>query len=119
MKYIKQFGIILLITTLGDVIKYFINLPIPGSIYGLVLMLIALLTKIVKIDDVKDTGLFLIEIMPLMFIPVAANLINMWGKLQAIIIPLIIILPLTTIIVMVFTGKITDYIIYNSEDKIK
>lgn len=117
MKYIKQFGLILLITTIGDIIKHYINLPIPGSIYGLLLMLIALLTKIVKIADVKDTGSFLIEIMPLMFIPVAANLINLWSKIESIFLSLLLIIPLTTVIVMVFTGKITDFIIFRKEKK--
>lgn len=69
MKYLRQFGIILAVTCAGEIMKYFIPLPIPGSIYGLILMFVLLLTKVIKVEHVKETGEFLIEIMPLMFIP--------------------------------------------------
>ena len=38
MKYLRQFGIILAVTCAGEIMKYFIPLPIPGSIYGLILI---------------------------------------------------------------------------------
>ena len=38
MKYMRQFGIILGVTCAGELMKYFIPLPIPGSIYGLSLI---------------------------------------------------------------------------------
>ena len=56
--------------------KYFIPLAIPGSIYGLILMFVLLLTRAIKVEHVKETGEFLIEIMPLMFIPAGAGLIT-------------------------------------------
>ena len=73
MKYLRQFGIILAVTCVGEIMKYFIPLPIPGSIYGLILMFVLLLTKVIKVEHVKETGEFLIEIMPLMFIPAGAD----------------------------------------------
>ena len=69
MKFIKQFSIILLITFLGELLHILIPLPIPASVYGLVLMLIALRSGLVKVEHVKETAVFLIEIMPVMFIP--------------------------------------------------
>ena len=41
MRYLKQFTIILTISLLGEVLHYFIPLPVPASIYGLLLMLAA------------------------------------------------------------------------------
>ena len=76
MKYLRQFGIILAVTCVGEIMKYFIPLPIPGSIYGLILMFVLLLTKVIKVEHVKETGEFLIEIMPLMFIPAGVGLIS-------------------------------------------
>ena len=78
MKFIKQFGIILAISFIGEIMNYLIPLPVPASIYGLVLMLLCLHFGIVHIDSVKDSGKFLIEIMPLMFIPAAVGLIESW-----------------------------------------
>jgi holin-like protein len=111
MKYIKQLVIILIMTFLGEVLHRFIPLPIPASIYGLLLMLISLKTKIVKLDQVKSTSGFLLEIMPIMFIPAAVGLINVWGDILHIVLPIIIISILTTILVMVATGKMTDFIL--------
>lgn len=68
MKYLKQFLIILAISFIGEILKYIVPLPIPASIYGMVIMFICLQTKILKLDDVKSVGKFLIEIMPVMFI---------------------------------------------------
>ena len=72
MKYVKQFAMILLVSFAGELLNYLLPLPVPASIYGLVLMLVCLLTGIIKLDAVRDTACFLIEIMPLMFIPAAA-----------------------------------------------
>lgn len=111
MHFIRQLGIILAITFIGELLKDSIPLPIPASIYGLTLMLLALKTKIVPLEEVKQVGNFLIEIMPLMFIPAAVGLLVSWDILKDIWIPVILITILTTIIVMVVTGKVTQRII--------
>ena len=108
MKYMRQFGIILGVTCVGEIIKYFVHLPIPGSIYGLALMLVLLTTKVIKIEQVKEVGEFLIEIMPLMFIPAAVGLLTSWKQLQSILVPVVIITVVTTFVVMIVTGKVTD-----------
>ena len=64
MKYIRQFVIILFISFIGEALKYVLPLPIPASIYGLVLMFVLLETKVLKVEAVQDAGKFLIEIMP-------------------------------------------------------
>ena len=63
MKYLKQFGMILFISFLGEILRAVIPLPIPASIYGLVLMLAALMTHLLPLEAVQDSGKFLIEIM--------------------------------------------------------
>lgn len=108
MKYIKQFGIILAISFIGEVCNQCISLPIPASIYGLVILFVGLMAGIIRLEDVKETGRFLIEIMPLMFIPAAVGLLESWGILQPIWAPIICITLLTTIIVMAITGRITQ-----------
>ena len=75
MKYIRQFVIILFISFIGEALKYVLPLPIPASIYGLVLMFVLLETKVLKVEAVQDAGKFLIEIMPMMFIPAVSGLL--------------------------------------------
>ena len=107
MKHIRQFLIILLFTCIGEVLHTFIPLPIPASIYGLVLLFIALNLGIFKVDEVHDTADFLIEIMPVMFIPAAVGLIESMASLQPILIQSILIMMVSTIIVMAVTGKVS------------
>lgn len=111
MKYMRQFGIILAVTCVGEILKYLIPLPIPASIYGIILMLILLMSGIVKEESVKDAAGFLIEIMPLMFIPAAVGLITSWNQLKGILIPVSFITVISTIAVMVVSGKVTEYVL--------
>lgn len=110
MKFLRQFMIILLLSFLGEVLKMFIPLPIPASVYGLVLMLLCLVTGILKTSQVKEAAFFLIEIMPVMFIPAAAGLIDSWKVLQLLLLPILVITVVITIFVMVVTGKIAQMI---------
>ena len=74
MKYVRQFWIILLISAMGEGLHVLIPLPVPASVYGLVIMLSALGTHIIKLEQVKEAAEFLIEIMPVMFIPAGVGL---------------------------------------------
>lgn len=110
MKFLRQFMIILLLSFLGEVLKMFIPLPIPASVYGLVLMLVCLMTGVLKTSQVKDAAFFLIEIMPVMFIPTAAGLIDSWKVLQPLLLPILVITVVITVFVMVITGKVAQMI---------
>ena len=110
MKFLRQFMITLLLSFLGEVLKMFIPLPIPASVYGLVLMLLCLVTGILKTSQVKEAAFFMIEIMPVMFIPAAAGLIDSWKVLQPLLLPILVITVVITIFVMVVTGKIAQMI---------
>lgn len=111
MKYLKQFFIILLISFLGEVLKQWIPLPIPASIYGMILLFAALEFKVIKVSDVKETSAFLIEIMPVMFIPPGVGLLESWGVLKPIWVEVIIITIVSTVIVMAVSGVVTQAII--------
>lgn len=117
MKYLRQFGIILGVTCAGEIMKYFIPLSIPGSIYGLILMFLLLLMRVIKVEHVKETGEFLIEIMPLMFIPAGVGLVTSWNQLQSFLVPLLVITVVSTFVVMIVTGKVTDFLISRKGEK--
>ena len=56
MKYIRQFLWILLFSFAGELLKFVIPLPVPASIYGLLLLLLALVTGILRLESVKETS---------------------------------------------------------------
>ncbi len=107
MKYVKEFGIILIVSLVGELLNYFLPLPVPASIYGLVLMFLCL----IKLSDVHDTACFLIEIMPIMFIPPAVGLMASWDVIQANLVAYLIIAAVTTIVVMAVSGLVTQAVL--------
>ena len=88
-----------------------IPLPVPASVYGLVLLLAALLTGVIKLDQVEGAADFLIEIMPVMFIPAGVGLLTAWSVLKPVCVPIILITVITTVVVMIVTGRVTQAVI--------
>lgn len=117
MEYVKQFFIIAAISFLGEALNHFIPLPIPGSIYGLVIMLILLLTGIIKLKDVKTVSDFLIKIMPIMFIAPSVGLMTSANEIKAFLIPYIVIILVSTVITMGITGITAEFIIKRNNKK--
>ena len=111
MKFIRQFLIILAVTFIGEIFHAVIPLPVPASIYGMLLMLAGLTTKVIPLDMVKEAGGFLIEIMPLMFIPPAAGLLISWAQLREVFVPVAVITVVTTVLVMAVTGRVTQFVL--------
>lgn len=82
----------------GRNIKRVDSFPIPGSVYGLVILLICLMTGILKVSDIRETAAFLIEIMPVMFVPAAVGLLDSSAQLAPVFIPVIVIVVCSTIL---------------------
>lgn len=117
MKYLRQFLIILVISFIGEILKYFLPLPIPASIYGMMILFIGLLTGIIPLEAVKDVGKFLIEIMPVMFIPAGVGLMSSWVNLKPVLLPVSIITVVSVVTVMIATGRTSQWIIRRGKKK--
>ncbi len=83
-------------------------LPVPASVYGLVLLLLALNFKLVKLEQVKEVGLFLTGIFPLLFVPAAAGVMELWAEMGDMLLPILIAIIPVTVLVMVSAGKTTQ-----------
>lgn len=110
MRYLKQFLIILAVSFLGEVLHALLPLPVPASIYGLVLMLIFLCTKVIPLRAVEETARFLVQIMPVMFVPAAVGLMTVWPQLKAGLVPIAVIMVVSTVLVMAAAGRVTQWV---------
>lgn len=108
MKYVFQFARIMGFCLAGELLHGLLPLPIPAGIYGLVLLAAALLTGIVKIEQVKQTGDFLSSLFPLLFIPTVAGVMEEWDLISTNLIPILIALVPVTWAVMAAAGKVTQ-----------
>ena len=102
---------------MGEALHVLIPLPVPASVYGLVIMLIALGTHIIKLEQVKEAAEFLIEIMPVMFIPAGAGLIDAWDALRPICVQIVVIMVVSTIVVMIVSGHVTQFVMRRGKKK--
>ena len=111
LNYLKQFLIILTVCFIGEILHAMIPLPIPASIYGLVLMLICLIAKIIPEEKVSAVSDFLIGIMPVMFIPSAVGLMGYWEAIKPILLAVVVITVAMNVLVFAVSGRVTQAVI--------
>ena len=117
MKYVIQFLIIAAFAFIGELLHWFIPLPIPASIYGIVLLFIALELKWVKVSDIREVSSFLIAVMPIVFIPAAAGLMESWGAVKSSVWEYALITIVSTFVVMGVSGAVTQFVIWRGKKK--
>lgn len=116
MKYIPQVLYILLFSLLGELLQAVIPLPIPAAIYGLVLLLIALCTGILKEEKIADASSFLISVMPVLFVAPAVKILQFWGLIAPNLGAIIIITVVSTMAVFAVSGLVTRWFQRRKED---
>ena len=117
MKHLTQIVLIAAVSLLGELLHFLIPLPIPGSIYGLIIMFLLLLTGVIRVAQVKDVGDWLLTLMPIMFIGPTVGLIVTFDSYKDFLIPLGIVATVTTIIVMAVSGTVAQRLIVHTEKK--
>ena len=108
MKYLKQITVILGISFISECMHAFIPLAVPANIYGIVILFLCLETGLIRAESVRETGKYLIRIMPVMFIPAAVGLMDAWPVLKPVLLPVAAIMCITTVVVMAVTGRVTQ-----------
>lgn len=118
MKYIFQFARITAFCLAGEVLAAVLPLPIPASVYGLLLLLAAALKfGVLKLDQVRETGLFLTGIFPLLFVPAAAGVMELGSQLMNLLLPAVLAIVPITALVMAVTGMVAQKCAGGKEDK--
>lgn len=110
MEYLTQFLIILGFTLAGEFLQWLISLPIPASVYGLVLLFVALCLKIVKVQQVKKTGGFLSSLLPMLFVATTVGIAEQWDLIGPRIVPILLLLITSTVLTFAISGLVTQWI---------
>ena len=113
MKYLSQFCIIMGFTFVGEALHRFLPLPIPASVYSLVLLFLALCTGIVKLEQVKEVGSFLTSILPILFVAPAVGIVKYWDLISGNLPPILVLILITTVV----TFGISGYLVQRLSDK--
>ena len=105
MKYLTQFVIIMGFTLLGEALQRLIPLPIPASVYGLLLLFAALCLKLVKLEQVKETAGFLTSILPILFVSPAVGIVEDWALIREDLLAILILLVASTVLTFGIAGR--------------
>lgn len=117
MKYLIQFAIIGGITFLGEVLNLILPFSVPASVYGLVLLFLALVSGLIKLEQVEETADFFVNIMPVLFIAPAVSMMDVLPGLKGSIVAILAITLVTTVLVMAVTGLVSQAIIRHGKKK--
>ena len=117
MKYVFQFCRIMVVCFLSEVLANLLPFPIPASVYGLVLMLIALKTGVYRLEQVRETGMFFVGILTIFFVPAAVGVMEQWDALENMLWPCVIATLFVTSLVMVVSGKFTQWVHHVAEKR--
>ena len=120
MKRVKRlmisFAILFVISLIGEILHAYIPLPVPASVYGVLLLFLLLVGKVIPLEWVESGADLLIFIMPLLFVPSVVKLVTLKSLIIENLIPLLVIIVISSIVVMVVTGKVSQWIIERKDD---
>ena len=111
MKYVKQFAIIALMTFLGECLNRLLPLPVPASIYGMVLLFLSLQTGVLKLSQIEETADLLLGVMPIFFISPTVSLMSSIGGIKDSLVGVFVICIVSTMVIMAVVGLVSQAII--------
>ena len=117
MKYLSQFLIIMGFTLLGEALQRLIPLPVPASVYGIVLLFLALSVGLVKVEQVKEAGGFLTSILPVLFVSPAVGILENWDMVKGSLVPMLLLVIASTILTFGIAGKVTQLFLKKEDGK--
>ena len=98
-------------TLAGEALQRLIPLPIPASVYGLTLLFLALCLKLVKVEQVKQTGNFLTSILAILFVSPAVNIVDDWGLIREDLLPIVLIMMGSTLLTFGISGRVAQWML--------
>ena len=110
MERLKGFLIILLCNFAGNILIMLSGLPVPGSVLGMLILLVLLLTKRVKLETVEPADSLLIAFMLLFILPDGVNLMNSFHKFEGIVIQVLVIAVLSTMLTMASSSLVAQFL---------
>lgn len=119
MKYVYQIGIISVISFAAELLHLFLPLPVPASVYGLLILLFLLVTKAVKVEQIEAVADWLLKIMPILFVGPTVGLITSFDAVKGQVLPLLLMFVCSTVGVMAVTSVTAQVMIRRKERKKK
>lgn len=101
--------ILLLFYLAGELLSLLMGNFMPGSVLGMILLFMALMLKIIKPIQIKDTCRFLLDHMMLFFIPVGVGLMTSYVLIGRFIVAIVVAASVSTILVISVVGWLAQF----------
>lgn len=96
--------IIVLFQLAGEALSMLTGIPVPGSVLGMVFLLLAFFVKDDLIDLIRPTGGVLLSNLSLLFVPAGVGIIRHVARFEAEGVGIAVTLVLSTLIAMAVTA---------------
>ncbi len=104
MKSLKGFIIVMGVLYIGFLCKHLIPIPVPETVYGMILLLILLKTGLVALETIEPISTVLLAYLASFFLPPGVGLMETYKKLEGILIPVLLICVVSTALTMIASG---------------
>lgn len=115
IKIIMHIIILYGIYLIGNWIQVALNLFIPGSVIGMVLLFIFLMTNIIKVTWIEEGSKLIINHLTLFFIPATVGVMNYFELFKGNGFLLVLIALLSTALVMALSGVVSQWLMRRKE----
>lgn len=109
--------IIMIFSLIGEICNRLIPLPVPASIYGMILLFLALMTGVIKLSQVEDAGDFCLAVMPVFFVGPTMKLMVEYKVVADVLVPYLLICVISTLVTLLCCGWIAQAVIRNHKKK--
>lgn len=116
---IVQIAILFIVYYIGTWIQQLLQLSIPGSVMGFILMFILLVTGIFPLRWIEQGASFMIKHLVLFFIPATVGILNYYTLFKGKGLLLFIITIVSTLLVMIISGLVSQKIAFARERKLE
>lgn len=111
MRYMKQICVLSTIALIAEFLHFVVPLPIPASVYGMIILFLSLCLGVIKLEMVEDVADWILSVMPIFFIAPTVGLIEAYGDIKGQLIPLVLTCLVSTIVVTAVTASVAQGII--------
>ena len=119
MKYLQQFLLLMLFVFAGEAVYAVVPLPVPAGIWGLLLLLSALVSGVVKLPQIENVANFFLAVIPVLFVVPAVGVLEIFGDIAKIWPIMLAVICITYLAAMASTGWLADFMIRMKDKKSK
>ncbi|WP_428910918.1 CidA/LrgA family protein [Niallia sp. Krafla_26] len=106
--FLCQLGLICLIYAASQWFVNLVHLPIPGSVFGMILLFLLLLSGVLKVSYIEKATSFLNKHLAFFFIPFAVGLMNYGQLIRTSGVQLLVMIVGSTVIGLIVTSGLTQ-----------